>query len=223
MYLIASLRVRLLSDGLRRYASQQWLGNVARDCFASCIAQANQFMPVRRFSSRRRLSIVWINRRREGDRDARGTRKVSSVAQKLSRSRQRHRNHRHASGHSSFEGPQLKRANAVFRGKCAFGKNKDGLARAKNLLDLLRLTQPRPGIRAIEREMPHLPEKRADEWHTVDFSLCNKMVRHAETTHERQHVKIARVIRRIDLGTRNIHVLLADYAHWATCQSQQIL
>src|ERR1700682_4909300 len=103
MYLIASLRVRLLSDGLRRYASQQWLGNLARGCFSSCIAQGDQFLSCRRFSSRRRLSIVWINRRREGDRDARGTRKVSSVAQKLSRSRQRHRNNRHASGHSSFE------------------------------------------------------------------------------------------------------------------------
>src|ERR1700674_4418000 len=71
--------------------------------------------------------------------------------------------------------------------------------------------------------MPHLLQERADEGHRTDFHLRNKPVGDTQTEHQRQHVEITRVIRRIDFCTRRFHMLLADDAHRASYECEQDL
>src|SRR3989441_9768988 len=71
--------------------------------------------------------------------------------------------------------------------------------------------------------MPHLLQERADEGHRTDFHFRNEPVRDTQTEHQRQHVEVTRMIRRIDFCARRFHMLLADDAHRASYEREQDL
>src|SRR5713226_4867780 len=71
--------------------------------------------------------------------------------------------------------------------------------------------------------MPHLLQERADEGHATDFHFCDEAIRHAQPQHQRQHVEITGVIRRVDFCAGRIHILPADDAYIAPYDREQEL
>src|SRR5260221_10137142 len=94
------------------------------DGFAGGIAQANDFVPVRRIVR----GGVRKERWREGDGHRSRTGQNRSVAQELARAVEGNWNDWRAGDHRGVEGAKLKRANAILANKCAFRKNKNGFS-----------------------------------------------------------------------------------------------
>src|SRR5216684_8958778 len=211
-------RVRILT------LLQDRLAGVAHNCSARGIAQANQFMPAGRFGmfagGARRLRI---DRRVNRDGDTGRPRQASAIAQKTASPGQGHRYDGHARGDGRLEGAKLERPHAILFSESAFRKNKNGFAVSQKLFHLLCLAQSRLRISAVKLQVPHLFQECADKRHSADFHFRDEAVSHAQPEHQRQHVEVTRVVRRIDFCAGRIHVLLADDTHRATYEREQDL
>src|SRR5208283_2781854 len=71
--------------------------------------------------------------------------------------------------------------------------------------------------------MPHLIQKRPDKRHRIHFALGHKPVRNPQPHHHRQHIKIARVVRRVHFRPRRFHVLFAHHLQSDPRQRKQHL
>src|SRR5215469_18673434 len=121
-----------------------------------------------------------------GNRDARRPWQKSPVSQTLPRSRQRNGNKRRARVNGRLEGPELKRAYAVFANKSALREKENRLALTQQSLYFADLPHPRPRIAAVESQMSHAVQKRPNERHATNFHFRNESVRHAQPQHQRQ-------------------------------------
>src|SRR6266852_1126121 len=145
---------------------------------------------------------------------------MRAVAKEFAGTGKRDRNDRDAHSDGCFEGAELKMTDAILTCKSALGEDKHRFAVAKNLFHLFGLAQAGSRVGAIEREMAHLAQKRADEGHTANFHFGHEAIRHAEPDHDRKHVEIAGVVGGVHFRAGSIHVLLADYANAAARKSK---
>src|SRR5579863_1372241 len=216
------------AQGPLLHVSEQRLAGVLRNGSAGFVAQTNEVVPVGGIACCRRL-VGWrgrsvrVDRRRQSDRHVRGARKIRAIAQKFSGTRERNRNDRHVGTDGGFERAELKWTNAVFFREGTFRKNENGFAFLQQLRDLFGLLQTRVAFGAIEPDVTHLFEERADERHVAHFEFRDKMVGNSEPEHQRQNVEIARVIRGVDLGAGRVHILLADNTHATSDHRKQNL
>src|SRR6266852_9762140 len=118
--------------GATRFTSKQRFRDVASDGRARFIAQADEFVPIRRFAAIRRIIFVRINRWRQSDRHAGRPRQICAVTEKLARARKRHWNNRHARRHSRFECAKLEWPNAIACSEGSLGKYENRFAAPQN-------------------------------------------------------------------------------------------
>src|SRR5579859_3103471 len=185
-------------------ALQQGFAGKMRNCFAACVAQTHELLPIRGLRISGGLRINW---RRKSDRHIAGARKIGAIAEKIARPRKRNGNKRSAGVYRCFECAELEWTDAVFGNESTFGKNENGIAGAKNIFDLLRCLPARARPGAIERKMAHFFQEGADERHVEHFFFCDESVRNAEAEHERKNVKVAAMIGHKYFWAGEFHVL----------------